>query len=271
MIEEGLKQFGMGKNQVKVILFLLDQLEKKYTAKEISHYTEIPLSRIYTILNQLSKWGLIEKCIGTTSKYTITDPENRFNKFFSAQKAKLHHFEKEFYDSFQKINNKEAYVPLLNMDDIFKGAYNIIKDAKFIKSFSTRTSYLTTPEWNKWSLELGKEMFKKAKEGLPIQCIRNNNNFDNVKKITKKNKKDIFEMMSCKNTNFKYLDIPYMMPFLVTDKSVLFGFKDVSKKPSGGVIIHSPEMAEFMSDVFDNIFNKGHDLTPEIINKQMLA
>lgn len=263
MLEENLSQFGLRKNHIRVIKFLLDNPEKEFTAKDISHEVKIPISRIYQYINYLIKRGLINKNVGSTLKYSIKDPQIQFSQFFAIKRDLLNQIEKQFYDSLKYRGSKYIYVPLHSREDFFRELYNSVTKSKTIKIISKRLTFFSGEEIiDSWEEEVKKTVLNLTRKGVEFYYIFDESlKQDRINELKKSDLKVLKKLCKLPNFHFRVINSSYGTSFGITDKDVLLAFRNAkTKKVDRGLLARSPEMVDFMNEVFDDLFRQGRKI-----------
>jgi sugar-specific transcriptional regulator TrmB len=83
-LRETLEELGYQSYHSNVLIYLVSS-DKFATAKEISINADVPLSRIYSILIELEKQGLVRSIPGKKTTYTVVE-KKRFLQQVGKQK-----------------------------------------------------------------------------------------------------------------------------------------------------------------------------------------
>jgi len=261
MIETNLREFGMKKNQIKVVKFLLANLDRRFNAKEIASGVNISLSRIYPILNKLSGYGLIQKHIGSQIEYSTDNPKERFSRFFGIRRAKINQVEKQFYDSIIDLKSKQQYFLSETREETYRQIYNAVKNAEWIKTLSKRITFFSKSDAAEfWDIELNKLLTQKLKE-TKINCeYLFDKSMINSKetKITATTKRKLAEALKNENFDFRTIESAFSPSLLITDKEAIVGFRTKSEnRTTKALVSTTPEMRDFLIEIFDEIFSQA--------------
>jgi len=125
VVEEYIKQLiniGLTENEAKVYCCLLKK--QQFTASEISQLADVNRSKIYSVLNNLTKNGLCIEKLGKVRKFEAVDPKIAFEKIKEEQRKKI-----------DKLNGLSEI-----LSPIYKNHKNNSSPLDFIQVFSTSTS-----------------------------------------------------------------------------------------------------------------------------------
>jgi sugar-specific transcriptional regulator TrmB len=103
-----LEYYGLSNYESRVYITLLSSRER--TAKGISDESQIPLGRIYDVLNSLEDKGLAEKQESRPMKYKAKEPKIALNRLLKMKEAELDSLTKQAVLTEEKLNrlrNKE--------------------------------------------------------------------------------------------------------------------------------------------------------------------
>lgn len=95
-----LKSIGFTEYKSSVFLFMTTQ-PKALNAKQIAYGADIPLARIYSVLLELEKEGLVRRIPGKIQLYTVVGSKEATEKIFTKQEKKM----KEKLGNFKKLSH----------------------------------------------------------------------------------------------------------------------------------------------------------------------
>ncbi|MBN1376877.1 hypothetical protein JW949_00935 [Candidatus Woesearchaeota archaeon] len=142
-------------------LLILEQLyNKSLSAHDISKLTNIPMGRIYSFLNELLSWGLIEKTSQRPALYTMTNPQENITNFMKYKFDDLVEKEKKILDYMQKKESIENIEIIHNGDDFTFKQIQLLAECRKIRTV-VRHGSIPFPVYPSNSVE-----FRKVREAI---------------------------------------------------------------------------------------------------------
>lgn len=151
-----MKQLGFTNYEARTYLFLLQN--NPATRYELSKYSGVPRSAIYSVINELEKAGLVNAIHTEPKRYIPLPPEQMVKLLENRQKEIL----KEFQENINKMETTSQMDHLWNI----RGYENLILKAKELIRDSKKSIYLSI--WKREAVRLRKELEKAEKRGVKI-------------------------------------------------------------------------------------------------------
>lgn len=115
-----LEQLGLTEYEAKTLstLFKLKETE----APEISRLAQVPKTRVYDVLERLTKKGLVIEIYGRPKKYRVIEPASVFEELIKQKKSEIKKLEekttelKQFFGNV-KVNEEEAGEKVMKVKD----------------------------------------------------------------------------------------------------------------------------------------------------------
>ncbi|MCX8169169.1 MAG: hypothetical protein N3E39_03015 [Candidatus Methanomethylicia archaeon] len=138
-----LKSFGLTEYEAKVYLALLERGE--LTAEEISSLSNVPLPRVYDVLNNLEKKGFVKIISGRPRRFECIEPKYAFQNYVVYLRKSLEDeisnlmeqfnsinqiLEEYYYKSRLRIDPSALMEPLADLHEMEEKTTNIISSAK---------------------------------------------------------------------------------------------------------------------------------------------
>ncbi|MBU5687818.1 MAG: helix-turn-helix domain-containing protein [Candidatus Aenigmatarchaeota archaeon] len=101
---EWLKSVGLQEYQAKVLLTL--SIKGVSSANEISKSSNVPITKIYGVLNSLENLGFVESTLGRPKKYMIKDIKGSLEYLLNKKKFKIEEMEKNMNKILEILENK---------------------------------------------------------------------------------------------------------------------------------------------------------------------
>ncbi len=121
---DGLKKVGLPEYDAKVYFMLLKK--GNLTATEISKLTNVPRTKIYSVLNNLVKGGLCTRVPGKFKKFKALNPKIAFSNFFHELEEKKEHLT-HLSESLESLYESEK-----SYKDTLEDYIEVLKDRKQI-------------------------------------------------------------------------------------------------------------------------------------------
>ncbi len=173
---EKLKSLGLTEYEAKTYLALLRKTE--LTAEQISNLSQVPLPRVYGVLDQLAEKGFVKILPGRPRRFEAIEPKRAFESYMK-YKEKLLEKElekmKEIYNKFErtledmywrtrlKIKPETLITPLTSLDEMEEKTRNLIKQAK--------NEIIIFTELFTWFKRVRNEIENAIKKGVKIKVI----------------------------------------------------------------------------------------------------
>lgn len=138
-----LKSFGLTEYEAKVYLALLDRAE--LTAEEISSLSEVPLPRVYDVLESLEEKGFVKIISGRPRRFEAVEPKLAFQNYIAYLRRSLDQeilnlenlfnslhpiLEEHYYRSRLRVDPSSLLEPLPDLYDMEERTKNMISSAK---------------------------------------------------------------------------------------------------------------------------------------------
>lgn len=125
-----LRELGFTDYESRVLMFLNSQEEEK-SAKEISKGSDVPLTKLYSILLDLEKRDLVEKLPGERNHYRISGKKNLIESLREEKEEEIKEKKKELESllenldsNLQERGSREVSVNYFTSDERYWKAYN---------------------------------------------------------------------------------------------------------------------------------------------------
>jgi len=257
-LEKARSAFDLNEYEVKTWVALLSRGES--TAGELAEISTVPRSRVYDILESLTKKGYVIKKNGTPIKYKTVPPEEALK---AAKRNALKKAEEEA-NNFDKVKSTEPYKELekfykqgsgalqSSLSSIITGRKNIhaqlclmLNEAKkSIIIATTKEGVLRKAEKLSTELKKAKERGVSIKIAAPIESISQlPEELRNIADIKKANRNARFVIVDDKHTLFMTNDD-----------------KDVHEAYDIGIWTNSPLIAKAVEHLFNNNWQKMEKL-----------
>ncbi|MEM2136543.1 MAG: helix-turn-helix domain-containing protein [Candidatus Methanomethylicia archaeon] len=138
-----LKSFGLTEYEARVYLSLLYRTE--LTAEDVSSLSEVPLPRVYDVLEELEKKGFVEIISGRPRRFEAIEPRSAFNNYLDYLKRSLNDqiskmekdfsslqptLEEHYYKSRLRIDPSSLLEPLSDLHEMEDKTREMISSAK---------------------------------------------------------------------------------------------------------------------------------------------
>jgi len=243
-----LEKLGLTEYEAKTlsVLFTLKEAE----APEISRKAQVPKTRVYDVLDRLTKKNLVIEIHGRPKKYMVIDPEKVFGTLINEKKSELQILEEEAnslketitaehgngkYEKVMKVKDKSDFMKILGQE--------IDTAEKSVIAFTGIGKEHT----------LLKEPMRNAKQrDVEIKLIS---------KIVDANEKVVKEYSKA-GVNFRDFDHA-MNAFVIDNKKVILALSDFAdEKPEYHFTIwpNNPDMANAITKYFDHSWSQGKEI-----------
>lgn len=212
-----LKQLGFTEYESKAYIALINLISAK--ADEISKYSNVPRSKIYSTLEILHTKGLIEIHSGRPITYSVINPKDT-----------LPIYREQFNENFDLLENKlinmyENKIPKINTpiqsiespEKIYEQKFSLIRNA--CEKLYLRIGFIIPSEINSFK----KQIKYISKKGIQINILATKSFTFNNKKINLE--KELEEL----NVNIKYMNLPSAQLFIRDDKEMFLIFAESSE------------------------------------------
>lgn len=246
MFEQYLQSIGLNQKEAKIYLALLEV--ESASVIEISKKTKINRTTVYTLLESLSKKGLVsETAVGKKTQYQAESPE-RLETFIERQK--------------------------IEFEEKAKKAKDVISQLKSIHRESGTRPTVRYFEGKEGIISANEELYSVEPDGSPVYLLYSRDNVDNI--FTKKEQENFRNTRLKKNIKSKVLYTQkdgYKPSDKTGDRIKIDGKKypihcDISiyvdtvrisiigEKKLSAIYVQSPEFAETLKSLFNLTFDK---------------
>ena len=267
-----LSQFGLKKNHIKLMNFFLQNIGKELAARELSSQVRIPVSRIYVYLNDLVKFGLLDRKFHEKAMFTLTEPETRLREFLLSKDVEIKEMQKGILDSLRAVT-AQGLVMVKSSEEFYQSAYSMVKDANMVKILSHNPLLIFSGDGDYWGGQLF-EAYKKKIEGKELKFFYIfDKNFLKSRELTKHIEEVVDKLKwlnSFKEAELRVVDGKNILPLLtmiITDSEVLVGFSSPENmKVVRGLLLRSDEMAGFFKQIYGQIYVKSKKVDIKALN-----
>jgi len=146
-----LMELGLSQNEARAYEALLEL--DVAAPLDIATFSGIPISRIYFILSELEKKGLVETQGGRPKLYRAIDPEKALyiltEKYFKAKEEALHFISR--LSTEKRSVGKGSFWTIRGRKSIIERIKDIIEDASYSLAAASIDTFLTTLNKNIWN------------------------------------------------------------------------------------------------------------------------
>ena len=247
---ELLEQLGLTEYEAKTLstLFRLKETE----APEISRLAQVPKTRVYDVLERLTKRGLVIEIYGRPKKYRVMEPETVFEELINGKKAEI----KGLEEKARLVKNLFGNVKLSEEESGEK-----------VMKVKDKTDFLRILAQEIDSAKSEVVAFSKLDENQAILKEALHNALErnvNVKMLSKVPKSLSAEARLFSKNGMSLRDHDHgMNAYIIDGKKVILALSDFSKeKPEYHFTIwnnHKP-MVNVMQKYFDHCWAQGKDV-----------
>ncbi len=255
------------RNEAKILEFFISNINKEFTAREVSKSLRVSLPRTYTLLNKLCYLGFLNRRVDKNIKFSISDAETSFRNYFNKKYEEINILENNLCNVIiPKYKIKKPDIILLSSnEEVYRAIYQIALNSDNIKIFS-KTPLLLLPDERKifWKKKLFELLKQKIESGIDIfylidlRNVRKNINSNNIKDV----KKSFQWLKTHPNFHLKDTEGRDMASMVITDNEVviLFHYIPLETGAHSGIILRQKEILKFFSSAYNEIFFKAKEI-----------
>ncbi len=263
-MEDYFRIHGLRKQHIKILQILFQKHSNQFTAREVSKNAELPLSRTYQALRELSSWGLIEKNLGSHITFKLPKSSEAFRKFFSSRTEQLFNFQQSMLDMVAEMGIRGRELEVLpSRDEFYQAIYQVLKEASSVRMLSrSHWGILPDREPNYWRTKSWALLKGRIEGGLEFWYIldalflRHKINRWNAP-VVHSNLQWFLDQPSVRLVS---ASIPNMTSTIITPEGAVVGFRHAGDRmTSKGLMVRSRDFLHFFNNVYDSLFNSGRD------------
>jgi len=110
-------EFYLNSNEMLIFNFLTEHLGKKFTAEEIAGKLDLPMGKIYDLLNSLEEKCFIQVDYKKPKVYYITDLKTRFEAAFDKREKTLMELERKIVMELKPDNKSSFEIRIIKSDE----------------------------------------------------------------------------------------------------------------------------------------------------------
>ena len=260
-----LEKFGLRKNHLRLMAFFLKNISKKFSVKEISKRTEIPLSRIYPFLNSLHRMGLISKVIDRKTFFFMDDPQTRVRRFLNQKEMELKNLQKILLNELSDLYTSQDFVVIKSNKEMWQTSYQIRQNSRYLKLIEHHPRLIlmrgNSSYWEKEVRELTKKQIEE--ENFELYDLVDINFFK--EKSVQSNKPliigNIQWLQRKENVHLKTIDLTNVPSMIITEKEVMIGFRNpIDRRNRSALLFRSTEFHNFFERFYDDLFQRAKEI-----------
>jgi len=259
-----MRAHGLRKQHVKLLQVLLNIRGPNLTARQLSRAAELPLTRTYQALRDLSTWGLVSKDLGPRMTFGPPQGGQAFRKFFSVRTDELLSHQQTLLDMIAEIGIRGREMEVVpNRHEFYQAIYQLFGKASSVKMISrSHWGILPDREPDYWRTRAWQTLRKRIEEGIEmnylidVQSLRRSINRWNAVAVHS----NIRWLLGQPEVRMAVGSIPNMTSVIMTPEGTVFGFRHAGEHvTSKGLVVRSRDFLHFFNGVFDSFFNSGRD------------
>ncbi len=252
-----LKEAGLTGYQAKILSVLLR--DSNLTAQEISDKSDIPYTKIYSVLNSLGEQGYVESNLERPKKYKSIPPEVLFEKIISNKERELEKLE-------DKLESQKDYLKKYSSENEVQEASLWLCPSRESMLNDTLSTFLSAQEeiifvaYDVWRDFGTSKDFLDAFEDLKDRGVK-------MRMVVPSEgaEKDGEELEKLKRTGFKIKKIDkerilYSLMIVDGEKCGLPIKDDINVKSDRGLRINNGLIADTLSIYFESLWKEAEEL-----------
>ena len=264
-----LARFGLKKNHIKLVNFFVNNVGVEFTAKEVSRHVKIPISRIYTFLNELVRFSIVDRKNHNKAVFSLTDPESRLKEFLHKKEAETKELQTSIINSLRSLSIQN-FTTIKSSEEFYETAYHMVKNVNKVKILSHSPFLIFVNErlgsWGEQLLGMYKKRIENGDIDFSYVFDKNFLKDKNLRKNKHVVAKNVEWLTKFMNVKLGAVDAKNILTMVITDKEVLIGFTTPEeRKVVRGLLARSNEMIQFFNGVYDEVFNKADKITTQSI------
>ena len=258
-IASGLQFYGLKKEHIKLLEFLLARSDRKFVVRELAHAAELPVTRAYRALAELAELGLVERQLDKKLKFGLPDPENRFRKFFAAKATDTSVAQRTVFDAISRHAMHGSEMVLLpNREEFYQAIYQMFARADYVKMLSrSQWGVLTDSDEENWRSQAWQLLKQRIAAGLEFSYIVDDAALRSAKDAAPV-RRNLVWMHRQPSIRLAAADVGHAVSTIITDSAVLMGFRGKDERQTAqGLVIRNRDFVNFFEGIYDSTFNGG--------------
>lgn len=248
-INELLETLGLTEYEAKTLSALFKLRESE--APDVSRAAQVPKTRVYDVLDKLTKRGLVIEIYGRPKKYRVLGPEEVFDALLNERKKEMTKLEKRV-SSLKQLAQAAESAEEDGMERVMK-----VKDKQDFFRILAQEIELAKKEITGFA-RIGEEhtLVKTALHSAADKKVKTR-----ILSRVPNHVMDIAKKYSEKGIELKHADHG-LNAYIIDNRKVVLGLSDFSKeKPEYHfTILHNKAMASALQSYFDSCWKKAREI-----------
>jgi sugar-specific transcriptional regulator TrmB len=245
-IDEILRQLGFKEYEIKayrILLFLASA-----TPREIAKEAKIPQTKIYSILEELRKKGMVSVSPGKPMRYNLVPPQTGLLSLVRNNKKKWEEIEKEVEELSKSIEQKRYSTRIL----LYEG-WDVIRKIIIDDIKNSKMEILRILRFGKIDEEIFSEMERAVKRGVKIKII-------GPYKKEREHVIEKYKRIGCKIALVRFENLPLVRENIFDANVTHIDFSEPEKNkyitPKGTILVRVEDnsTAQLFKNRFDLLF-----------------